>query len=151
MTDFAAEIAKIEAEFVAKIGALRVKAEAAQGPKDPGNRAETVVITFTKNYGNPHGRTYSFAAIQPAGLSAWSVTGKGGLTSVPWKRVADFMREDEGSTTEKTFRSITVLEPVITDGGAGCGPVGHPRGGMYSDTDYGSDPVLTESFDGYPG
>lgn len=130
MTDFAAEIAKIEAEFASKLGALREKAEAANGPKDPGSRTQTVVITFTKNYGNPHGRTYSFAAIQPAGMSAWSVTGKGGLTSVPWKRVVDFMREDEGATTEKSFRSITVLEPEAVNDGA-----------------YSS---YNDSFDGYP-
>lgn len=74
----------------------RLEAELRQAhrPTEPHSVVrETVVITFSKWFGGD--REYQYAAIRPSFVNLWSVTGKGGLTSVSWSRLLDFVEEKE--------------------------------------------------------
>ena len=106
--DIQAELDRIRATLNAQLDALAETVRADSLPPEPrplvGDR-HTVVV-FVKTFGG--GSAYTYAAIRPSGRSTWSVTGKEGLTSVPWKRVAEFIVSDERHAAQRAVDSIQI-------------------------------------------
>lgn len=75
-----------------EIAELRDAIQTATSIKEP----MTSLITFSKTFGD---RTYAYAAIRTE--AGWSVTIQAGLTSMPWKRVLDFIGEANWPTIKE--------------------------------------------------
>jgi hypothetical protein len=79
---------------------LREKA-ALRLPVEPSRHGHLQVVTFEKTFGKRYGTGYQYAAIRPAGKTAWSVTGKTELNGITWDELVDFILSDEVTFTHR--------------------------------------------------
>lgn len=82
-------------------------------PQEPRINGRTTVITFTKTFGGNLGRKYEYAAIRPAGLRSWSISGARQLSAkLSWSEVVEFIRSEEKSFTpeQAALSSIRVVK-----------------------------------------
>lgn len=87
------ELDRIRADFNRELDRVRDAVHASEAPSDPGALNGFAMVTFVKKFNGT--KPYTYAAIQPVGTRAWTVTGREKLVMVPWSRVIDFIRSDE--------------------------------------------------------
>lgn len=100
---------KLLADAKAQLAAATAPQFPDEPVRDPWGK-QTEVISFTKFFGRPNTKGYTYLALRPNITGDWYITGRSNTDpkyGMNWKSLTEFIAKDEGDQLQKVINSMT--------------------------------------------